>query len=131
VPGVDDRVIHDFVIGISGAQAALVALDLGVYGLIENSPVDLQYISQLSFSLRAARAMLDACAAPKFVSWALKANCFARSSLLQARNRRVLACPVLYRSGAPKGTRTPVFAVKGIQRAHRRMSVDIENADYA
>jgi hypothetical protein len=32
---------------------------------------------------------------------ARKASCCARSSRLQAQKRRVLACPVLYRSGAP------------------------------
>ncbi len=43
----------------------------------------------------------------KFASWARKANCCARSSPLQAQKRRVLACPVLYRSGAPEEIRTP------------------------
>jgi Recombinase zinc beta ribbon domain len=36
----------------------------------------------------------------KFASWDRKANCCARSSPLQVRKRRVLAFPVLYRSGA-------------------------------
>jgi DNA invertase Pin-like site-specific DNA recombinase len=36
-----------------------------------------------------------------------KTNCCARSSPLQAQKRRVLACPVLYRSGAPEEIRTP------------------------
>jgi hypothetical protein len=31
-----------------------------------------------------------------------KANCCTHSSPLQAKKRRVLACPVLYRSGAPR-----------------------------
>src|SRR6202011_3746571 len=34
-------------------------------------------------------------------------NCCARSSPSQAQKRRGLACPVLYRSGAPEGIRTP------------------------
>ena len=59
----------------------------------------------------------------------IRASCFARSSSLQAQKRRVLACPVLYRSGAPKGTRTPVFAVKGSQPAHWRTSVDCRSAN--
>ena len=42
-----------------------------------------------------------------FASWGRKANCFARSSPLQAQKRRVLACPVLYRSGALGEIRTP------------------------
>src|SRR5450755_2794066 len=42
-----------------------------------------------------------------FASWARKASCCARSSPLQAQKRRVLACPVLYRSGAPGAIRTP------------------------
>src|SRR5882724_13103541 len=41
-----------------------------------------------------------------FASWGRKANCCARSSPLQAQKRRVLACPVLYRSGAPEEIRT-------------------------
>jgi hypothetical protein len=36
------------------------------------------------------------------VSWNRKAPCCARSSPLKAQKRRVLACPVLYRNGAPK-----------------------------
>ena len=32
--------------------------------------------------------------------------CCARSSPLRAQKRRVLACPVLYRAGAPEGIRT-------------------------
>jgi hypothetical protein len=39
-------------------------------------------------------------------SWGRKANCCARSSPLLAQKRRVLACPVLYRSGAPDTIRT-------------------------
>jgi Autoinducer binding domain len=42
----------------------------------------------------------------ELVSWGRKANRCARSSPLQAQNRRVLACPVLYRSGAPDTIRT-------------------------
>jgi hypothetical protein len=42
-----------------------------------------------------------------FASWRRKANCCARSSPLQAQKRRVLACPVLYRSGALGEIRTP------------------------
>jgi Recombinase zinc beta ribbon domain len=34
-------------------------------------------------------------------------RCFARSSPLQAQKPRLLACPVLYRSGAPEEIRTP------------------------
>ncbi len=45
--------------------------------------------------------------------WGRKACSCARSPPLQARKRRVLACPVLYRSGAPDGNRTRVSAVKG------------------
>jgi hypothetical protein len=41
-----------------------------------------------------------------FASWDRKANCCVRSSPLQAQKRRVLACPVLYRSGAPEGRET-------------------------
>ena len=48
-----------------------------------------------------------------FASWAPKASCCARSSPPQAQKRRVLACPVLYRSGVPDGIRTRVTAVKG------------------
>jgi hypothetical protein len=40
------------------------------------------------------------------VLWGRKASCCARLSLLQAQKRRVLACPVLYRSGAPDTIRT-------------------------
>ena len=43
----------------------------------------------------------------KFASWDRKACSCARSLPLQARKRRVLALPVLYRSGAPEGIRTP------------------------
>ena len=43
----------------------------------------------------------------KFASWGRKAYCCARSSPLQAQKRRVLACPVLYRSGAPEEIRAP------------------------
>ena len=39
----------------------------------------------------------------KFASWGPKAYCLARSSPRQAQKRQVLACPVLYRSGAPDG----------------------------
>jgi site-specific DNA recombinase len=39
-------------------------------------------------------------------SWGRKARSCARSSPLQAQKRRVLACPVLYRSGAPDTIRT-------------------------
>jgi hypothetical protein len=42
----------------------------------------------------------------KFASWGRKANSCARSSPSQAQKRRVLACPVLYRSGAPEEIRT-------------------------
>jgi site-specific DNA recombinase len=41
-----------------------------------------------------------------FASWARKANCCVPSSPPQAQKRRVLACPVLYRSGAPGTIRT-------------------------
>ncbi len=40
-------------------------------------------------------------------SWDRKAHFFARSSPLQAQKRQVLACPVLYRSGALGEIRTP------------------------
>ncbi len=40
-------------------------------------------------------------------SWDRKARSCARSSPLQAQKRQVLACPVLYRSGAPEEIRTP------------------------
>jgi hypothetical protein len=40
------------------------------------------------------------------VSWNRKAPCCARSSPLKAQKRRVLACPVLYRNGAPDTIRT-------------------------
>ncbi len=43
----------------------------------------------------------------KFASWDRKACSCARSLPLQARKRRVLALPVLYRSGAPQEIRTP------------------------
>jgi hypothetical protein len=43
----------------------------------------------------------------KFASWGRKAYSCVRSSPLRAKKRRVLACPVLYRSGAPEGIRTP------------------------
>ncbi len=43
----------------------------------------------------------------KFASWDRKACSCARSLPLQARKRRVLALPVLYRSGAPEEIRTP------------------------
>ena len=36
----------------------------------------------------------------RFASWGQKACCCARSSLRPAQKRQVLACPVLYRSGA-------------------------------
>src|ERR1700726_3029009 len=36
----------------------------------------------------------------KFASWGPKANCCVRSSPFQAQKRRVLACPVLYRSAS-------------------------------
>jgi hypothetical protein len=36
----------------------------------------------------------------KFASWGRKAYCCARLSSLRAQKRRVLACPVLYRTGA-------------------------------
>jgi site-specific DNA recombinase len=52
----------------------------------------------------AQRVEVDAKEVP---SWARKAYCCARSSPLQAQKRRVLACPVLYRSGAPEEIRTP------------------------
>jgi hypothetical protein len=42
----------------------------------------------------------------KFASWGPKAHCFARLSPSQAQKLRVLACPVLYRSGAPGVIRT-------------------------
>jgi site-specific DNA recombinase len=42
----------------------------------------------------------------KFASLGRKANSCARSSPSQAQKRRVLACPVLYRSGAPGRIRT-------------------------
>jgi site-specific DNA recombinase len=42
----------------------------------------------------------------KFASWAPRAYCCARSSPLRAQKRRVLALPVLYRSGAPDRIRT-------------------------
>jgi site-specific DNA recombinase len=42
----------------------------------------------------------------KFASWGRKAYCCARSSPPRVRKRRVLACPVLYRSGAPGEIRT-------------------------
>ena len=42
----------------------------------------------------------------KFASWDRKAYSCARSSPLQARKRRVLAFPVLYRSGAPEEIRS-------------------------
>ena len=38
----------------------------------------------------------------KFASWDRKAHSCARFLLLRAQKRRVLACPVLYRSGAPE-----------------------------
>jgi hypothetical protein len=49
----------------------------------------------------------------KFVSWGPKADCCVRSSPLQAQKRRVLACPALYRSGAPDKIRTVTFAFGG------------------
>jgi hypothetical protein len=52
-------------------------------------------------SLSASKSM-----GKKFASWGRKAYCCARSSPLQAQKRRVLACPVLYRSGAPERIRT-------------------------
>ena len=45
-------------------------------------------------------------------SWGRKANCCVPSSPLQAQKRRVLACPVLYRSGAPEGIRTPDLCLR-------------------
>jgi hypothetical protein len=42
----------------------------------------------------------------KFASWGPKAYCCVHSSPLQAQKRRVLAFPVLYRSGAPDRIRT-------------------------
>ena len=42
----------------------------------------------------------------RFASWDRKAYCCTRSSPRHARKRRVLACPVLYRSGAPDKIRT-------------------------
>jgi hypothetical protein len=42
----------------------------------------------------------------KFASWGRKACSCERSSPPQAQKRRVLACPVLYRSGAPDTIRT-------------------------
>jgi Recombinase zinc beta ribbon domain len=49
-------------------------------------------------------------------SWGRKANCFARSSPLQAQKRRVLACPVLYRSGAPDRIRTYDLCLRTARR---------------
>jgi site-specific DNA recombinase len=43
----------------------------------------------------------------KFASWGPKAYCCVHSSPLQAQKRRVLECPVLCRSGALGGIRTP------------------------
>ncbi len=59
----------------------------------------------------------------KFVSWDRKAYCCARSSPLQAPKRRVLAFPVLYRSGAPEEIRTPDPQIRSLisaffDRAH-------------
>jgi len=46
----------------------------------------------------------------KFGSWGRKAYCCAPSSPLQAQERRVLAFPVLYRSGAPRSTKMGTIA---------------------
>src|SRR5262249_58360301 len=43
----------------------------------------------------------------KSASWYRKACCFARPSALRAQERRVVAFPVLKRSGAPEEIRTP------------------------
>lgn len=46
VPTVDDRVIYDFAICITGAQAAAVALDLGVFEFLEDEPAELDSIAR-------------------------------------------------------------------------------------
>ena len=48
-----------------------------------------------------------------------KANSCARLSPLQARKRRVLACPVLYLSGAPEGIRRLGLGMNAGQQQHR------------
>src|SRR5215471_10576981 len=52
----------------------------------------------------------------KFASWGRKAYCCARSSPPQAQKRRVLAFPVLYRSGAPPSTHLRTPRLPGLAR---------------
>src|SRR6266568_3906299 len=55
----------------------------------------------------------------KFASWDRKACSCARSLPLQARKRRVLALPVLYRSGAPDKIRTPDPQIRSLVLSYR------------
>ncbi|MEM7171198.1 MAG: methyltransferase [Pseudomonadota bacterium] len=67
-PKVDDRAIYDLAMGIAGAQAVLVALDLGVFEFLEKGPADLAAIAaQFGLPPRGASAMLDACVAHQFI----------------------------------------------------------------
>ncbi len=68
VPTVNDTAIYDMAFGIVGVQAAMVALDLGVFDLLEKGPADLDTIAgRFNLAPRSTRAMLDACVALKLV----------------------------------------------------------------
>jgi hypothetical protein len=63
---------------------------------------------------RCARPAPPACGLDRLAAARLSASKRSwRSSPRRAQNRQCLECPVLYRSGAPYGTRTRVSAVKG------------------
>src|SRR5450432_1083499 len=62
-----------------------------------------------------------------FASWDRKANCCARSSPLQAQKRRVLACPVLYRSGAPDTIRTCDLCLRSNLTCPARKNARVSN----
>jgi hypothetical protein len=57
------------------------------------------------------RALVQRVEVDQSASWDRKACSCVRSSPLKAQKRRVLECPVLYRSGAPEEIRTPRFVV--------------------
>jgi len=92
----------------SEAEAKLKRL----YDAIENGVADL---SDPMLKNRIAAATISAHSPnaskwtrKKFASWDRKACSCARSLPLQARKRRILALPVLYRSGAPRRIRTSI-----------------------
>lgn len=67
-PQADDRPLYDLAMGIAGAQAALVALDLGVFDFLDESPAKCDEIAaKFELAPRSAAAMLDACVAFKLL----------------------------------------------------------------